>query len=122
MIKTLCAGGKKGAILKSRRKDAFVGWRSVSEPMYLHIGNHKNIREKDIIGIFDTDNATVAKTTCRFLSASQKRGEVSAASEEIPKSFVLYKEKGKNRICFSQLSTASLSGRCGDALGESSVL
>ena len=27
--------------------------------MFLHVGNSKNIREKDIIGIFDADTATV---------------------------------------------------------------
>ena len=90
--------------------------------MNLHIGNHRNIREREIIGIFDTDNATISKTTCRFLSSAQERGEVGAASEEIPKSFVLYREKGKNKVCFSQLSTASLCGRCGEAAGDGSLL
>ena len=35
--------------------------------MYLHVGNNKNIRERDIIGIFDADNATVARETKKYL-------------------------------------------------------
>lgn len=79
--------------------------------MYLHVGNHKNIRKKHIIGIFDTDNATLSKTSRAYLAAAERRGEVEAAVEEIPKSFILYTKKGKNKICFSQLSSTALAGR-----------
>ena len=82
--------------------------------MFLHIGNNKNIRERDIIGIFDADTATVASVTRKFLSRAEKKGLVDAATEEIPKSFVLYKRKGKYAICFSQLSTSALLGRSGN--------
>ena len=79
--------------------------------MFLHVGNNKNIREKDIIGIFDMDNATVSMITRKFLSESQKQGIVESANYEIPKSFVLYTENGLYKICFSQFSPASLIGR-----------
>ena len=84
--------------------------------MYLHIGNGKNIRSKDIIGIFDTDNATVSDITRKLLKEYEQDGRVISAGEEIPKSFVLYFEEKLNgtvepKICFSQLSSASLSGR-----------
>lgn len=80
--------------------------------MYLHIGNNKNIRMKDIVGIFDADTATVSAVTKKYLSAAEREKCVLFASEELPKSFVLYKEKNnKYFICFSQLSTASLAGR-----------
>ena len=82
--------------------------------MFLHVGNNKNIREKDIIGIFDADTSTVSSLTRKYLSAAQKRGEVEASSEEIPKSFVLYKKGKRYSICFSQLSSAALLGRSGD--------
>ncbi len=80
--------------------------------MYLHVGNHKNIRTKDIIGIFDLDHATVARTTRTFLSSAEKRGEVTSAGEELPRAFVLYRDGGENRICFSLLSSTALAGRC----------
>ena len=79
--------------------------------MFLHIGNNKNIREKDIIGIFDTDSSTVGRTTRAFLAKAQKEGRLSSPTEEIPKSFILYKKNGKAEISFSQLSTAALLGR-----------
>ncbi len=82
--------------------------------MYLHIGNQKNIRKKDIIGIFDADRTTTSWITRKYLSDAQKKGVVGAANDgEIPKSFVLYKDRqdGQMKICFSQLSTAALLGR-----------
>lgn len=84
--------------------------------MYLHVGNNKNIRTRDIIGIFDTDNATLNSTTTKkYLSAAQKRHEVETAGDDIPKSFVLYRTGGGYRICFSILSASSLLGRLRDA-------
>ena len=41
--------------------------------MYLHAGNHKNIRLSDIIGVFDTDNVTISEAGKKFLSAAQKK-------------------------------------------------
>lgn len=79
--------------------------------MFLHIGNNKNIRISNIVGIFDMDNATVSSVTRKYLTAKQKQGVVESAVEEIPKSFVLYLENGQYKICFSQLSSASLKGR-----------
>ena len=79
--------------------------------MYLHAGNNKMIREKDILGIFDMDNSTVSAITRKFLSDSEKNNLVVSAKDEIPKSFILYKENGKYMICFSQISTAALIGR-----------
>lgn len=79
--------------------------------MYLHVGNNKNIREKDIIGIFDMDMCTVSSITKKFLSDAQRNDLVVSAKDEIPKSFVLYRENGKYMICFSQISTSALLGR-----------
>ena len=79
--------------------------------MYLHAGNNKNIREKDIIGIFDVDNSTVSSITRKYLSDAQRAGNIISAKDEIPKSFILYREKGKYKICFSQISTTALLGR-----------
>ena len=80
--------------------------------MYLHIGNQINIRERDIVGIFDADRTTTSWITRKYLSEAEKRELVSSANYEIPKSFVLYREKNTDRICFSQLSSSALVGRC----------
>ena len=79
--------------------------------MYLHVGNNKNIRESRIIGIFDMDNATVSSVTRKFLSSAQKKGQVESAGYEIPKSFILYRDSDKSKVCFSQLASSSLIGR-----------
>lgn len=81
------------------------------ENMYLHAGNNKIIREKDIIGIFDVDNCTVSSITRKYLSDAERNLLVISAKDEIPKSFILYKENDKYMICFSQISTSSLLGR-----------
>lgn len=79
--------------------------------MYLHVGNNKNIRVRDVIGIFDMDNATLSSVTRKFLSQKQKRLMIETAAVEIPKSFILFEENGLYKICFSPLSSASLRGR-----------
>lgn len=57
------------------------------------------------------DNATLSAVTRKYLGAQQKLGLVESAVEEIPKSFVLYREGNDYRICFSQLSSTALKGR-----------
>jgi hypothetical protein len=81
--------------------------------MYLHVGNNQNVRIRDIVGIFDADTATVSAVTKKYLSDADGNGFVSFASEEIPKSFVLYRDRREQayKICFSQLSSAALCGR-----------
>ena len=79
--------------------------------MFLHVGNNKNIRLRDIVGIFDMDNATLSSVTRKYLSKKQKENLVESAILEIPKSFILYNEKGEYKICFSQLSTSALRTR-----------
>ena len=79
--------------------------------MYLHVGNNKNIRVRDVIGIFDMDNATLSSVTRKFLNVKQKRLMIETAAVEIPKSFILFEENGLYKICFSPLSSASLRGR-----------
>ena len=82
--------------------------------MYLHAGNNKNIREKDILGIFDMDNCTVSGITRKFLSDAEREDLVVSAKDEIPKSFILYdknKAEKETAVCISQLSTLSLASR-----------
>ena len=80
--------------------------------MYIHIGNNVILRKKQVIGIFDMDNATVSPITRGYLSGEQKAGRVNSVSPlEIPKSFIVYLENGKSRVYFSPLSQSSLMGR-----------
>ena len=79
--------------------------------MYLHVGNNKSIRIKDIIGIFDTDNATRSPVTKKYLSAAEKEGRLTVAVEEIPKSFILTSQGRKEHVYMTQLSVSSIEGR-----------
>lgn len=81
--------------------------------MYLHVGNNKNIRKSEIIGIFDFDNATLSDVSRRYLAENQRRGLIETANDELPKSFILYfsKKDGFYKICFSQLSAGALAER-----------
>lgn len=80
--------------------------------MYLHAGNGRTIRRRDIIGIFDMDNATVSSITRKMLGDMQKQGRVESAAEELPKAFILYREGDTTKLCLSPLSSAALRGRC----------
>ena len=65
-----------------------------------------------MIGIFDADSATVSAVTKKYLSSLEAEKLVHFASMELPKSFILYRDSSNSyRVCFSQLSTASLVGR-----------
>jgi hypothetical protein len=79
--------------------------------VFLHVGNNKNIRIRNVIGIFDMDNATVSSVTRKYLSQRQKESAVESAAEDIPKSFILYRDADELKICFSQLSASALKGR-----------
>ena len=81
--------------------------------MYLHVGNNKNIRKSKIIGIFDMDNATVSAISRKYLLNAQKDRLIESAGNEIPKSFIVYRDGKKIKVCFSQLASSSLYGRQG---------
>lgn len=83
--------------------------------MYLHLGQNTVITFDEIIGIFDLDNTTVAKKTRDYLSLAQKEGRVIEVSNELPKSFIVCKNKeGKIIIYLSQISTTTLLKRTED--------
>lgn len=88
--------------------------------MYLHLGQDTVVRAQDIVGIFDMDNTTVSVSGRRFLAVAQKSGMVVDVTTELPKSFVITREKpagGRNRgkgeikVYISQMSTATLKKR-----------
>lgn len=76
--------------------------------MYLHLGQNTVIKTEEIIGIFDMDNTTVSKTTRDFLSKAEKEGRVRYVSFDLPKSFVLTKDK---TVYISPIAAATLIGR-----------
>ena len=78
--------------------------------MFLHLGENVVVPIKDIIGIFDMDNATVSRHTRKYLNCAEKKKEVITVSYELPKSFIVCAKKKSKRkkIYISQLSSLTL--------------
>ena len=79
--------------------------------MYLHIGNGESIKTENVIGIFDLDTATVSGITKKFISKKQKEGKVEYSDSDLPRTFVVYKEKKKEKIILSRISSQGLRQR-----------
>ena len=81
--------------------------------MYLHLGQNTVVPENEILGIFDLDTSTVAKTTRDYLKKAQTKNEVVDISGELPKAFVVcVKDKKRQKTVYlSQLATATLQKR-----------
>jgi hypothetical protein len=80
--------------------------------MFLHIGNGKSVRKKDIIGIFDLDSATLSKSGKKFINKMQEMGKVEYDDFDLPRSIVLVGEKNDNKIYLSRISSQGLKLRC----------
>ena len=76
--------------------------------MYLHLGNDVIVNMNSVIGIFDMDNTTVSSKTRDFLANAQKEGRVIDTTEDLPKSFVVAREKGQDNIYISSLASRTL--------------
>ncbi len=77
--------------------------------MYINIGEDFVLKTEDITGIFDMDKTTVNKATRDFLAKAQKENRVVLTSYELPKSFIVAKDK----IYISPLNTSTLLKRAG---------
>ena len=76
--------------------------------MYLHIGNGKSVKIKNVIGIFDLDTSTVTKTGKDFINKSERRGLVEYEDDGLPRSFVLVEENKKYKVKLSRISSKGL--------------
>ena len=76
--------------------------------MYLHLGQDVIVNERTIVGVFDMDNSTVSRHTRAFFARAQREGRVVNVSLELPKSFIVCEENGRETVYISQISTATL--------------
>ncbi len=81
---------------------------------YLHLGKGTLVREDEVLGIFDLDITSQSHLTRKFLSMADKAGQVVNAAEDIPKSFVLCRQKGETRVYLSQMASATLLKRAAE--------
>ena len=80
--------------------------------MYLHLGQSVVVPYRDIIGIFDMDNASWAYKTREFLDMAQEEGRVISVCDDLPRSFVVTDNGSENwQVYITQLSAAALQGR-----------
>ena len=80
--------------------------------MYLHLGQSVVVPHKEILGIFDLDNASWAYKTREFLERAEAEGRAVWLGDDLPRSFVLVgKGDEPPKVYISQLSSAALLGR-----------
>ena len=79
--------------------------------MYLHIGNGKSVKKRDIIGIFDLDTATVSGITKKFINGMQKKGRLEYYDTDLPRAFILIKDKDGAGVRLSRISSVGLKMR-----------
>ena len=80
--------------------------------MYLHLGQSVVVPYREIVGIFDLDNASWAYKTREFLEQAEAEGRAVWLGDDLPRSFVLVAGKGQPpKVYISQLSSATLLGR-----------
>ena len=85
--------------------------------MYLHIGNNYSVNVRDIVGIFDIENTTVEKCTKLLLERAEKEKKCIYTTYEMPKSFIVTMNEGRERVYISQLSAATLRKRLAEGGG-----
>lgn len=76
--------------------------------MYLHLGKDTMISTQNIIGVFDLDRCTVSASARNYLTQAEKNKCVVNVSEELPRSFIVCREKQKNTVYISPLSPTTI--------------
>lgn len=78
--------------------------------MYVTIAKDRAVRDSSIIGIFDLDNTSTSHRTREFLNSAEQEGQV-VPCDELPKSFIVTREYGFNRVYLTEYSSATLEKR-----------
>ena len=76
--------------------------------MYIDIGLNLYVRDESVVGVFDLDNTTCSKWTRKFLKEAEQAGEVISATDALPKSFLVTREYGLQRVYLTQYNAAVL--------------
>ena len=85
--------------------------------MYLHLGGDTVVATGDVLGIFDLDNASWSKHTRAFLRRVQQEDRVINVTDDLPRSMVLCRVNGEERVYISLLSSATLMKHAEGSLG-----
>ena len=80
--------------------------------MFLHLGQSVVVPHREILGIFDLDNASWAYKTREFLEKAEREGRAVWLGGDLPRSFVVAGDgTSPPTVYLSQLSSAALKRR-----------
>ena len=80
--------------------------------MYVHLGQSAVLPHREILGIFDLDNASWAYKTREFLERAEREGRTIWLTEDLPRSFILAGGKESlPKVYMSPLTAATILGR-----------
>jgi hypothetical protein len=82
--------------------------------MHLHLGNDFSADVRDIVGIFDIENTTVGKCTKKLLERAEREHRCIYATMDMPRSFIIVMENGRETVYISQLAVSTLKKRISD--------
>ena len=78
--------------------------------MFVEIGTEKIVKDEDILGMFDLDNASQTSAAKEFFRIAQKNGKVTMLGSELPKTMIVMKN---GDIYLSQYAQKILTARAG---------
>lgn len=81
------------------------------EGKILHLGKNETVPDKEIIGIFDIEKATMSEDTKRFLSKMQREYKAVNLASDLPAAFVVTDGEFTDRIYITSLSAKVLKNR-----------
>lgn len=79
--------------------------------MFLHLGKNESVINKEIVGIFDIETATLSADTRNFMAKLQDQKRVVNLCDDLPKSFVLTDNELYESLYITQNSVNSLKKR-----------
>lgn len=80
--------------------------------MYLHLGQAVMIPDREVLAVFDLDNASWAYKTREFLERAEQEGRAVWLTDDLPRSFVLTQRAGGEPMVYiSPLSAGILKKR-----------
>jgi len=77
----------------------------------MHIAKNETVPDREIVGIFDIETATLSKDTCNFLREMQNSFRAVNLCTDLPSAFVLTSGAHTDRVYISSLSAEVLKKR-----------
>lgn len=77
----------------------------------MHIGEEMIVFLNDIMAIMDIEKTTTSNNTREFLKNCEEKGMVVTVGNDIPKTFIVTVNKGKQNVYLSPISSATLRKR-----------